>query len=74
MLELKAMGKDRIAQVHLKDNPHYLGEGLINLSQIVEILQRMGYSGFANLETDAPSQDIPTDMRRNLAYVQGLPK
>ena len=70
--ELQAMGRDRIAQVHLKDNPHYLGEGKINLPRIVQILQEMGYSGFANLETDAPSRDIAADMRRNLAYIRRL--
>jgi sugar phosphate isomerase/epimerase len=70
--ELQAMGRDRIAQVHLKDNPHYLGEGNINLPRIVQILQEMGYSGFANLETDAPSRDIAADMRRNLAYIRRL--
>ena len=70
--ELQAMGRDRIAQVHLKDNPDYLGEGNINLPKIVQILQEMGYSGFANLETDAPSRDIAADMRRNLAYIRRL--
>jgi len=66
------MGRDRIAQVHLKDNPDYLGEGNINLPKIAQILQEMGYSGFANLETDAPSRDIAADMRRNLAYIRRL--
>jgi L-ribulose-5-phosphate 3-epimerase len=70
--ELRAMGVANICQVHLKDNPHYLGEGTIDLAKIVSTLKEMGYRGFANLETNAPSGDIAADMRRNLSYARKL--
>jgi sugar phosphate isomerase/epimerase len=70
--ELKAMGRDRIAQIHLKDNPGYLGEGTIDFTEILRIINEMGWSGFANLETDSPSKDVAADMRRNLGYIQKL--
>lgn len=70
--ELKAMGRDRIAQIHLKDNPGYLGEGTINFTEILRIINEMGWSGFANLETDSPSKDVSADMRRNLGYIRKL--
>ena len=27
--EIRWLGKDRICQIHLKDNPNYMGEGTI---------------------------------------------
>jgi sugar phosphate isomerase/epimerase len=72
IVELKAMGRDRIAQVHLKDNPGYLGEGTIDFVEILRILNEMGFAGWTNLETDSPSKDVAADMRRNLKYLRGL--
>jgi sugar phosphate isomerase/epimerase len=66
------MGKERICQVHLKDNPHYLGEGTIDFRKLLDVLDEMGWRGFANLETDAPSKDVAADMRRNLDYIRRL--
>src|SRR5439155_578148 len=48
--EIRWLGKDRICEFHLKDNPHYLGEGKID------------FRGFAHLETSAPARDIEADM------------
>ena len=39
---------------------------------MIALIVRLGYGGFANLETDSPAHDIPADMRRNLAFVRGL--
>ncbi len=74
LAELTAMGAANICQVHLKDNPHYLGQGPISLDRIVSELIKMHYVGFANLETDSPSGAIGRDMRRNLQYVRSLIK
>ena len=54
--EIGWLGKDRICQFHLKDNPHYLGEGSIPFPRIIQAIRGIGFSGFANLETDAPSK------------------
>ncbi|MGD0579075.1 MAG: sugar phosphate isomerase/epimerase family protein [Bryobacteraceae bacterium] len=72
--EIPWLGAARIAQFHLKDNPHYLGEGKIPFPEIMRLIGNLGFSGFANLETDSPSKSVPDDMRRNLAYVRGLLK
>jgi sugar phosphate isomerase/epimerase len=68
--ELDAMGAANICQVHIKDNPHFLGEGPINIRAVLASLQQMDYSGWVNLETDAPSGDVAADMRRNLQFVR----
>lgn len=72
--EIPWLGAARICQFHLKDNPHYLGEGKIPFPEVMRAIMALGFSGFANLETDSPSKSIPDDMRRNLAYIRGLLK
>jgi L-ribulose-5-phosphate 3-epimerase len=70
--EIRWLGKERICQFHLKDNPHYLGEGNIQFAPIMQAIHDIGFSGFANLETDAPSKQLEADMRKNLAYIRNL--
>jgi L-ribulose-5-phosphate 3-epimerase len=68
--EIRWLGKDRICQFHLKDNPHYLGDGSIQFAPIMQAIRDIGFSGYANLETDAPSKQLEADMRKNLAYIR----
>jgi sugar phosphate isomerase/epimerase len=70
--EIRWLGKDRICQIHLKDNPGYMGEGKINFPEVIKAVHDINYAGFANLETSAPSHSIENDMNRNLAYVRKL--
>jgi sugar phosphate isomerase/epimerase len=70
--EIRWLGKDRICQFHLKDNPHYLGEGQIPFGPIMRAIRDIQFSGFANLETDAPSKQLEADMRKNLAYIRNV--
>ena len=70
--EIRWLGRERICQFHLKDNPHYLGDGSIQFGPIMQAIRDIGFSGYANLETDAPSKQLEPDMRRNLAYIRKL--
>jgi len=70
--EILWLGKPRICEVHIKDNPHYLGEGKINVRGVVDALATIGYEQWAVLETDCPSGDVVADMRKNLTYLQRL--
>lgn len=70
--EIRWLGKDRICQMHLKDNPYYLGEGRINFPAVMKAIAEIGFDRFANLETDCPSKSVESDMRRNAAYVRRL--
>lgn len=67
--EIRWLGKKRICQMHLKDNPHYLGEGKIDFAAVLKAMRDIGFEGFANLETVAPSKNIEADMKRNLTYL-----
>ena len=68
--EIRWLGKDRICQFHLKDNPNYLGEGKIEFAPVMHTIRDMGFSGYANLETDAHPQTLEADLRRNLMYIR----
>ena len=70
--EIDWLGKKRICQMHFKDNPNYLGEGNIDMAEVLRSVSRIGYEGFANLETDSPSKSVEADMKRNLAYVRKM--
>jgi sugar phosphate isomerase/epimerase len=73
--EIRWLGKDRICQFHLKDNPGYLGEGRVPIAQVVAAIRDIGFTGYANLETDThPGATVEGDMRKNLAFVRGLLK
>jgi sugar phosphate isomerase/epimerase len=69
--EIRWLGSDRICQFHLKDNPHYLGEGTISFPRVIEAIREIGFTGAANLETDThPGATVEADMRKNLAYIR----
>jgi len=70
--EIRWLGKDRICEFHLKDNPGYMGEGKIDFTAVVDAIADIGFSGYAHLETSAPSRDIEADMTRNLRFIRGL--
>jgi len=70
--EIRWLGAARICQMHLKDNPHYLGEGKIDFPAVMKAITDIHFQGFANLETDCPSKSVENDMARNLKYVRGL--
>jgi sugar phosphate isomerase/epimerase len=69
--EIRWLGSARICEVHLKDNPHYLGEGSIDFKAVIDALADIGFDGWAQLETDSPAS-VGVDMRRNLKFIRGL--
>jgi L-ribulose-5-phosphate 3-epimerase len=70
--EIRWLGRERICEVHLKDNPHYLGEGKIDLAAVINTLADIGFDQWAQLECDSPTGRIEDDMARNLKYVRGI--
>jgi L-ribulose-5-phosphate 3-epimerase len=70
--EIRWLGRERICQFHLKDNPHYLGEGSIQFAPILRAIREIQFAGYANLETDAPSKELDAGLRRNLAYIRNV--
>ena len=69
--EIRAMGKAAICQLHFKDKG-YLGEGKVNYAAVFQALADINYTGYAVLETSAPSGSMEKDLRRNVDYLRGL--
>jgi L-ribulose-5-phosphate 3-epimerase len=72
--EIVWLGKDRVCQLHIKDNPSFLGKGQIDLPKFVEAVLKSGFQGWAVLETSSPTKDIKADMVTNSTYLRGLLK
>ena len=70
--EIRWLGADRICEVHLKDNPNFLGQGKIDFPAVVDALADIGFRQWAELETDCPTGSVEKDMATNLAYIRGV--
>jgi L-ribulose-5-phosphate 3-epimerase len=69
--EIRWLGASRICEVHLKDNPHYLGQGTIDFPAVVDALADIGFDKWAQLETSTQTT-VEADMATNLAYIRGV--
>jgi L-ribulose-5-phosphate 3-epimerase len=70
--EIRWLGKERICQIHLKDNPHLLGEGTIRFGPVIQAIKDIGWRGWANLETDARPGKLDADLTTNLAFIDKI--
>ncbi len=70
--EIRWLGRARICEVHLKDNPNYLGKGKIDFKVVIDALADIGFDKWAQLECDAPSGSVENDMNTNLKFIRGL--
>jgi len=70
--EIRWLGRDRICEVHLKDNPNFLGQGKIDFTAVVDALADIGFDQWAELETDCPTKSVENDMTANLKFIRGI--
>lgn len=70
--EIRWLGKDRICEFHIKDNPNFLGQGKIDIPAVVDAIADIGFSGWAHLETSSPTKSVENDMAVNLKYIRDL--
>lgn len=68
--EIRALGKERICEFHIKDNPALLGQGQIDLPAVARAIRDIGYQDWLVLETSTPHHDLIADTRTNLEYVR----
>ena len=61
---------EHICQFHIKDNPHYMGEGEIDFVRVFRAIDEIGYRGWLIIETLAPSGNREADLRRNLEFTR----
>ena len=53
--EIRDLGKDRICEVHLKENGYLLGKGKVDLVKVRQSLDDIGYSGWLQIEGAVPA-------------------
>ena len=70
--EIRWLGRDRICEFHIKDNPSFLGQGKIDVPAVVTAIADIGFRGWADLETASPTKSVEDDMGKNLNYVRKL--
>jgi len=68
--EIRWLGRARICQFHFKDKG-YLGQGQVSFAAVLRAIRDIGFTGYANLETSAPSGAMEADLRRNVEYLRG---
>jgi L-ribulose-5-phosphate 3-epimerase len=68
--EIRWLGRKRICEVHLKDNPHFLGQGKIDFPAVVDALAEIGFDQWAQLECDSPTGSVENDMSANLKFIR----
>lgn len=64
--------KNRIAQIHYKNGPHYLDEDKPYFEAVSAAIKEINYQGWIVLETSNPSKDSIADARRNGQFVRSL--
>ena len=49
--EIRRLGRERICQIHMKENGHLLGRGKVDFSAIKEAINDIGYDGWLIIES-----------------------
>ena len=52
--EIRVLGKDRICEIHLKENGYLLGHGKVDLPKVRQALDDIGYTGWLQMEGAVP--------------------
>jgi len=65
--EMRDLGKDRICEVHIKENGHLLGQGQVDLNNVHQTLNDIGYKGWLQIEGAIPSGQaiLPSYIQNN---------
>ena len=52
--EIRTLGKSRICEIHLKENGQLLGQGIVDLTKVRQVLNEIDYTGWLHLEGAVP--------------------
>ena len=69
--EIRKLGKDRICQIHAKENGHLLGQGKVDFVRVKESLDDIGWSGWLVIEAaTVPGQTMAQCYQQNQRYLR----
>lgn len=72
--EIPFLGNN-ICQFHIKDNPHYMGEGKIDFERVFHAIDEIQFQGWLNIETlpvSGDPADREEDLRINLEFTRNM--
>lgn len=71
--EIRRLGRDRICEVHAKENGALLGEGRVDFGRVREALDDIGYRGWIQIEGAVPSRgEVVESYVANVAFLRSL--
>jgi len=73
--EFKKLGKDRICELHIKENGFLLGKGTLDWKEIFKAIKDTGYigDGWAQIEGAIPDgAEMMSSYKHNLAYLKSI--
>lgn len=71
--EFPMLGKDRVCELHMKENGQRLGEGTLDWPKIAKMVDRTGYKGWMQIEWASPKgADIVPCYQHNRQYLEKL--
>ncbi|GAB3501599.1 sugar phosphate isomerase/epimerase [Spirosoma knui] len=71
--EIRTLGKDRICEIHLKENGSLLGKGQVDLKKVRQTIDEIGYRGWLQIEGAVPKgQPLLDSYRVNNETVRAL--
>lgn len=71
--EIRQLGKDRICQIHIKENGFLIGQGKVELPPVRNAIADIGYSGWLILEgATIPGKTLVECYQHNRKYVRSL--
>lgn len=69
--EIRRLGKERICQIHMKENGFLLGQGDVNFPQVHEAVNDIGYTGWLIIEgATVRNKSLVECYRHNREYLQ----
>lgn len=71
--EMRQLGRDRICELHCKENGSVLGEGRIDFPRVKETLGEIGYEGWLVIESSVgEGKSMLDSYRHNVQYLRKL--
>lgn len=71
--EIRQLGKDRICQIHIKENGALIGQGKVDLPPVRDAIADIGYRGWLILEgATIPGKTLVECYQHNRKYVRSL--
>lgn len=71
--EIRQLGRDRICQIHAKENGSLLGRGKVDFRKVKEALGDIGWSGWLVIESaTVPGKSVEACYRMNQQYLRSV--